>query len=135
MGLLAAGRIPYRPFLIMGQDAMNDPTRQPEGRETAWAYAHVPQKVKGDAGGDLVGRCGARENEAFADRMAARVGCAAPGFGAAVRRRQVTGPHDPQDQDANLALASAHPAGGVHGAPGAIAARAARRSRRGRIPR
>jgi phytoene dehydrogenase-like protein len=39
---VAAGRIPRRPFVILVQATVMDPTRAPAGRQTAWAYAHVP---------------------------------------------------------------------------------------------
>jgi phytoene dehydrogenase-like protein len=152
MAELATGRVPTTPFLVMGQYAATNPTRQPAGTETAWAYAHVPQGIEWQAG----------ELERFADRMQRRIEAAAPGFGDLVRRRVVTGPLDLQAQEVKLAgggidggtahlhqlalfrpipaqlgrpetpvgrlylaSASAHPSGGVHGAPGAIAARAA----------
>ncbi len=53
---LERGLIPARPFLVMGQYACLDPTRQPEGADTAWAYTHVPQHTRGDGGGTLTGR-------------------------------------------------------------------------------
>ncbi|MCC5832085.1 MAG: NAD(P)/FAD-dependent oxidoreductase [Chlamydiales bacterium] len=31
-----------RPFLILAQQSLFDPTRAPEGKHTAWAYCHVP---------------------------------------------------------------------------------------------
>ena len=43
---LAAGEIPARPFLVLGQYSMVDPSRSPEGTETAWAYTHVPQSPR-----------------------------------------------------------------------------------------
>lgn len=39
---VAAGRMPRRPFVIVVQATVMDPTRAPVGRHTAWAYAHVP---------------------------------------------------------------------------------------------
>jgi phytoene dehydrogenase-like protein len=39
---VAAGRIPRRPFVILVQASVVDPTRAPAGWHTAWAYAHVP---------------------------------------------------------------------------------------------
>ncbi|HYN49135.1 MAG TPA: NAD(P)/FAD-dependent oxidoreductase, partial [Candidatus Nanopelagicales bacterium] len=39
---VAAGRISRRPFVIVVQSSVMDPTRAPAGRHTAWAYAHVP---------------------------------------------------------------------------------------------
>ncbi len=157
---LVRGLIPDHPFLVMGQFSMVDDTRQPAGRETAWAYTHVPQLVRGDAGGVLSGRWDEREADAFADRIEAEVERRAPGFRALIRRRHVLTPpaldaalfggsvnhgtaqiHQqlvfrptpglgrPETPIARLFLAgaSAHPGGGVHGAPGANAAAAALR--------
>ncbi len=89
---LARGLIPDRPFLVMGQFSMVDDTRQPPGRETAWAYAHVPQRVRGDAGGELAGRWDEREAAAFAERVEAEVERRAPGFRALIRARHVLTP-------------------------------------------
>jgi phytoene dehydrogenase-like protein len=151
-GQLASGLIPDRPFLVMGQYSMVDETRQPPGKETAWAYTHVPQGV---------GRWDERETEAIAARIEAEIERRAPGFRDLVRARHVFTP--PKLEAANpslvggavnhgtaqlhqqlvfrptpglgraetpiarlyLAGASAHPGGGVHGAAGANAARAA----------
>lgn len=38
----AAGTIPDRPFVLLAQQSLFDPTRSPPGRHTAWAYCHVP---------------------------------------------------------------------------------------------
>ena len=43
------GRAPERPFLIVGQHTLFDPTRAPDGKHTAWAYSHVPNGWAGDA--------------------------------------------------------------------------------------
>jgi phytoene dehydrogenase-like protein len=143
---LARKVIPTDPFLIFGQYSMGDPTRAPEGKETAWAYTRLPQAADP---GDL------------AERMEARVEALAPGFRSLIRKRHVWSPTDLEAADRNLrggslngataqihqqlvfrpvpglgrpetpvkrlylCSASAHPGGGVHGAPGAIAARAA----------
>jgi phytoene dehydrogenase-like protein len=148
---LARKVIPTDPFLVLGQYSMGDPTRAPEGKETAWAYTRLPQ---GADPGDL------------AERMEARVEALAPGFRDLVRQRRVWGPAELEAADRNLrggslngataqihqqlvfrpvpglgrpetpvrrlflCSASAHPGGGVHGAPGAIAARAALRKLR-----
>ena len=39
---VAAGRHPARPFVLLAQPSLFDPTRAPDGRHTAWAYCHVP---------------------------------------------------------------------------------------------
>jgi phytoene dehydrogenase-like protein len=159
---IAAGLVPSHPFLLTGQMTTTDPTRSPAGTESMWAYTHVPQQVRGDAGPDgLTGDWDAGDAERFADRMQARIERYAPGFGERVLARRVLSPAELERRDANLvggavnagtaqlhqalvfrpvpglgrantpvrglylAGASAHPGGGVHGAPGANAARAA----------
>ena len=144
---LACGRIPTDPFLIVGQMAVADPTRA----QTAWAYTHVPQQAWDDS-----------HTDRFADVIEARIERLAPGFRDVVLARHVFTPttlpegavnggtaqlHQqlvlrpapglarPETPVAGLYLASssAHPGGGVHGAPGANAARAA--LLRARLPR
>lgn len=39
---VARGRIPERPFVLVTQPSLFDPSRAPEGRHTLWAYCHVP---------------------------------------------------------------------------------------------
>jgi phytoene dehydrogenase-like protein len=144
---LERGRIPDRPFLVMGQYAAADATRAPAGADTAWAYTHVPQGVAPDVAH-------------LAQRIEAEIERLAPGFRDMIAARHLAGPGDLESADANLiggainggtaklrqqlflrpipglgrpetpirglylGSASAHPGGGVHGAPGAIAARA-----------
>lgn len=36
------GREPEKPFVLVGQQSLCDPTRAPAGQHTLWAYAHVP---------------------------------------------------------------------------------------------
>lgn len=166
-GALERHVIPRRPFLVLGQYGMTDPTRAPAGAETAWAYAHVPQRTESDAGGELTGVWDERELNIFAARMEDEIERYAPGFRELVLGRSVIGPHELERHDRNLvggainggtaqlrqqlmlrpvpglgrpetpidrlllASASAHPGGGVHGAPGAIAARVLLRKRMG----
>ena len=159
---VAAGHVPSHPFLLAGQMTTTDATRSPAGTESMWAYTHVPQQVRGDAGPDgLTGDWDGGDAERLADRMQARIERYAPGFGDRVIARRVLSPSALERRDANLvggavnagtaqlyqalvlrpvpglgrantpvrglylAGASAHPGGGVHGAPGANAARAA----------
>jgi phytoene dehydrogenase-like protein len=147
---LARRLLPARPFMLLGQYSMTDPTRQPAGAETAWAYTHVPHGVWKQS-----------DTEPFVARMEGEIEALAPGFGQLVRARHVFTPASFPSHDANLvggalnggtaqihqqlvfrptprlgrpetpvrglflASASAHPGGGVHGACGANAARAA----------
>jgi phytoene dehydrogenase-like protein len=36
------GEHPERPFVLVAQQSLFDPTRAPEGKQTGWAYCHVP---------------------------------------------------------------------------------------------
>jgi phytoene dehydrogenase-like protein len=100
---LAKGLVPDRPFLVLGQYSAFDPSRSPEGTDTPWAYTHVPQRVRGDAGGDgITGRWDERETEAFVERMEAEIERLAPGFRDLVVGRDVQSPPTLQAQNANL---------------------------------
>src|SRR2546423_1031036 len=62
---LAIDEVPERPFLVLGQYHAIDPTRAPEGKEVAWAYTHVPQRVRDDAAGEgLTGASDSRSSHA-----------------------------------------------------------------------
>ena len=39
---VARGDHPKKPFVLLAQQSLFDPTRAPEGKHTAWAYCHVP---------------------------------------------------------------------------------------------
>ncbi|GLZ43455.1 NAD(P)/FAD-dependent oxidoreductase [Actinokineospora sp. NBRC 105648] len=148
---LARNHVPQNPFLLLGQMTTSDPTRSPEGTESAWLYSHVPR------GGDW-----SRERlQDWATKVEGIVERHAPGFKDSIVGRVVSGPADLQRGNPSLvegainagtagihqqlvfrptpglarpdtvierlflAGASAHPGGGVHGSPGANAARAA----------
>lgn len=155
---LGQARPPERPFLVFGQYAVADGSRCPAGRETAWAYTRVPHGLRWDeeAGAGLADRIERRIEEyapGFRKLVRGRhvltppqlearnsnlVGGALNGGTARVRQqlvlRPVPGLGRPETPFAGLYLASAsaHPGGGVHGAPGAIAARAALNADRAR---
>ncbi|HZA09797.1 NAD(P)/FAD-dependent oxidoreductase [Mycobacterium sp.] len=46
---IANGVMPRRPFVLVGQQYLADPTRSSAGRNPVWAYAHVPHGYTGDA--------------------------------------------------------------------------------------
>jgi phytoene dehydrogenase-like protein len=99
---LARGLVPADPFLLVGQQSMTDPTRQPEGKETLWAYTHVPRRFRGDAGGELVGDWGASDVERFTERVEARIEALAPGFRSLIRGRHVLSPRSFEEENPNL---------------------------------
>jgi phytoene dehydrogenase-like protein len=100
--LMARGCIPARPYLVVGQMTTSDPTRSPAGTEQAWAYTHLPQDVRGDAGGTLTGAWTRDELESFADRMEQQIEGLAPGFRSTIQQRHLMGPRELFALDANL---------------------------------
>jgi phytoene dehydrogenase-like protein len=100
---LQLGLVPDPLFLIVGQQGRADPTRAPEGKEAAWAYAHVPQNVRGDAGDDgITGAWDDRDAQLMADRIENEVERLAPGFRALVRGRHILTPRALEAANANL---------------------------------
>jgi phytoene dehydrogenase-like protein len=80
------GAIPERPFVLVAQPTLFDPSRAPLGQHTAWAYAHVPHACDADLT-DLVER---------------RIERFAPGFRALVLARSVRSPRELERRNANL---------------------------------
>jgi len=87
------GRLPERPYLVIGQQSIADPTRAPAGKHTLYCYTHIPSQVEG-------GWAAARE--AFADRIDARIEELAPGFRASILGRHIMAPPDLESRNANL---------------------------------
>jgi phytoene dehydrogenase-like protein len=151
---IAADALPERPFMLLGQQSVADPSRAPEGKHTAWAYNHAPARLLDPPG----------PQAQHVERMEAEVERFAPGFRDRILARHVLGPADLQARDANLVggdvgggsyrlrqvvfrplpkldpyrtplrglylgSAAAFPGGAVHGVPGDAAARSALRSR------
>jgi len=143
---VSRGEHPERPFVLLAQQSLFDPTRAPEGKHTVWAYCHVPN----GSSFDMTGRI-----EAQIERFA-------PGFGERILAKTAQGPADLERQNANLiggdinggymdlrqlftrpvpglnpystpakglyiCSSSAPPGGGVHGMSGYLAAKAAMR--------
>jgi phytoene dehydrogenase-like protein len=97
------GAVPARPFLLLGQMTTADPSRSPAGTESVWAYTHVPQVVRSDAGDEgITGDWGPSDSARMADRIQARIEEHAPGFGDRVRVRRVLAPPDLEGIDENL---------------------------------
>ena len=100
---IAMGQLPARPFLLFGQQSRADPTRSPPGTETAWAYTHIPRRLRGDAAGQLrVDGGDPTWVEGFVERMESRVEALAPGFQSLIKARHVFTPSDLQAADRNL---------------------------------
>jgi phytoene dehydrogenase-like protein len=147
---VAHGRHPDRPFVLLAQQTLFDPSRAPAGKHTAWAYCHVP-------GGSSVDMT--RQIEDQVERFA-------PGFRDLVLARTTRTAVDMEAYDANyvggdinggvqdwrqllfrpipsldpyhlgeglyICSSSAPPGGGVHGMCGWHAARSALRREFGR---
>jgi phytoene dehydrogenase-like protein len=144
-----SGGLPERPFMLLGQQSIADPTRAPAGKHTAWAYTHGSQSVDWAA-----------ESDRHVERMEAQVERFAPGFRDLILARHVLGPAELQRRNANLlggdvgggsyaldqlifrpvpsltpyrtpvrglylGSAATFPGGAVHGVPGRSAARTA----------
>lgn len=88
-----AGQLPERPYLVVGQQSLVDPTRAPAGQHTLYCYTHVPSQVDG---GWLAAE------QAFADAIEARIEGLAPGFRALVLERAVTSPLSLERMNPNL---------------------------------
>ncbi len=139
---VARGQHAQRPYLIVAQACVADPSRAPAGRHTVWAYCHVPH------GSDVD----------MTERIEAQIERFAPGFRDRVLARHVMGPaamqaHNPNyvggdiaggasdlrqlaarpvlarapwatpDPSLFLCSSSTLPGGGVHGMCGRLAAR------------
>ncbi len=99
---LARGVLTDSPFLLLGQQSMTDPTRQPAGKETVWAYTHVPHEIRSDVGGKIKGVWNESETNEFVDRIEREIEKRAPGFRDLVRGRHVMTPAKLQSDNANL---------------------------------
>ncbi|ADI14229.1 phytoene desaturase family protein [Truepera radiovictrix] len=141
---VARARHPARPYVLVAQQSLFDPTRAPAGQHTLWAYCHVPHGSAQDM---------TRAIEAQLERFA-------PGFGARVIAKSVRTPAELERYNPNylggdisggvndllqllarpvlhpnpyrtpatgvyLCSASTPPGGGVHGMAGFNAARRA----------
>ena len=80
------GRHAERPFMLVAQPTLADPTRAPQGKHIAWTYCHVPHASIVD----------------MLPRIEAQLERFAPGFRDCVLARRVLHPADLESMDANL---------------------------------
>jgi phytoene dehydrogenase-like protein len=141
-----SGQHAERPFVLLAQHSLFDPSRAPKGKHTAWAYCHVPNGSAVD----------------MTERIEAQIERFAPGFWDLVLARSVLPPAELERRNRNLVggdlnagaatlwrlvarpvfssspyrtparglylcSASTPPGGGVHGMCGYLAARSALR--------
>ena len=65
------GGHPERPFVLLAQQSLFDPSRAPEGKHTAWAYCHVPNGSRNDMTEAIEGQI-ERFAPGFRERVLAR---------------------------------------------------------------
>lgn len=80
------GGLPERPFVILSQPTLFDPSRAPDGKHTAWAYCHPPHGSVAD----------------MTDRIEAQIERFAPGFRDRILARHTAGPADLERGNRNL---------------------------------
>ncbi|HEX2534997.1 MAG TPA: NAD(P)/FAD-dependent oxidoreductase [Chitinophagaceae bacterium] len=68
---VARGGHAERPFVLLAQQSLFDPSRAPEGKHTAWAYCHVPNGSRKDMT-EAIERQVERFAPGFRDRILAR---------------------------------------------------------------
>jgi phytoene dehydrogenase-like protein len=83
---MSRGRHSERPFVLLAQPSLFDPTRAPAGKHTAWAYCHVPNHCEVD----------------MLPFIEAQIERFAPGFRDCVLARHVFSPAALEKMDANL---------------------------------
>lgn len=143
----AKGRMPVRPFVLVGQQYLADPSRSHDGVNPIWAYAHVPHGFTGDATEAIISQIerfapGFREQivDMFV-RNTTDMASYNPNYiggdiavGAntmkqmIMRPRVAVNPYSTGAQGVFLCSSATPPGGGVHGMCGLNAARAAVRA-------
>jgi phytoene dehydrogenase-like protein len=74
---VAAGAHPERPFVLLAQQSLFDPSRAPSGAHTVWAYCHVPNGSGRDVSAAIEAQI-ERFAPGFRDRITARHVITAP---------------------------------------------------------
>ncbi len=80
------GRVAERPFVLLSQPSICDPTRAPAGKHVVWTYCHVPHGCTTDV----------------TDRIERQIDRFAPGFRDRVLARSVMTPADIEAHNANF---------------------------------
>ncbi|HEX6684507.1 MAG TPA: NAD(P)/FAD-dependent oxidoreductase [Candidatus Limnocylindrales bacterium] len=143
---IGRGELPERPFVLVGQQYLADPTRSAGDVHPIWAYAHVPNGYSGDASAAILGQIerfapGTRERILFkAVRTTTELAAYNPNFvggdiatGAntprqvALRPRLALDPYHLGVPGYYICSAATPPGAGVHGMCGYHAARSALR--------
>jgi len=87
---MASGRHAERPFVLVTQPTLFDPSRAPEGKHIAWAYCHVPNSApESDSASTL-------------DRLESQIERFATGFSTCILARHISSPATLEAMDANL---------------------------------
>ena len=84
--LVSQGNCAEKPFVILSQPTLFDPSRSPAGQHTLWAYCHVPNGSSVD----------------MTDRIENQIERFAPGFRDCILARSVMAPADLESHNANL---------------------------------
>jgi phytoene dehydrogenase-like protein len=143
---VAAGRVPDRPFVLLAQQSLFDRSRAPDGRNTVWAYCHVPNGSTADMTDMILGQIerfapgfrerilstvatGPAELEAYnPNDVGGDIGGGRNDLGQLLTRPSVRlDPYSTPDPAIFICSASTPPGGGVHGMCGLHAARSAER--------
>jgi phytoene dehydrogenase-like protein len=134
---------PERPFVLLAQQSLFDPTRAPEGKHTVWAYCHVPNGSTFDMTGRIEGQI-ERFAPGFRDRILAKNAMGPADLerinpnlvggdinGGIMDLRQLftrpmprLNPYSTPAKGLYICSSSTPPGGGVHGMCGYFAARA-----------
>jgi len=143
---VARGEHPERPFVLVAQQSLFDPSRAPAGQHTVWAYCHVPNGSTVDMTERILGQL-ERFAPGIRDRIRARhvmgpaeverrnanyvggdISCGShTGLQFLLRPTARPVPYETPARDIYLCSAATPPGGGVHGMCGFHAARAALR--------
>jgi phytoene dehydrogenase-like protein len=80
------GEVSERPYVLLTQPSLFDPTRAPAGKHTAWGYCHVPNGFRGNV----------------TEAIEQQVERYAPGFRDCIAARSIMGPVEFEQHNANL---------------------------------